>query len=310
MASIPHRAIDDLAHGQGGVVSRPQLSALGVQPASIAWAVRARRWRLVGRAVVVHRGELTRDARWWVAVIHAGPGALLCAWTAAEAQGLQRFERETVHVVVTRGHRMRALPWMKVHVSRRLKPEDLHPALALPQVRVARALIDMATWSSTPRKACAVLAAGVQQRLVTVQQLRDELDRAGKIRYHRLLGPVLHDIEGGSQALSELDLVRVCRTYGLPAPYQQGVRRDSKGRRRYLDAWWRRHDGRIVHAEVDGSAHVDVEHWWDDMDRQTDLAIADDALVVRLAAAALRAEPYEAARRIARALDITLTRAA
>lgn len=43
------------------------------------------------------------------------------------------------------------------------------------------------------------------------------------------------------------------------------------------------------------------------MDRQTDLAIAEDALVVRVAAAALRADPAAFARRLARALALTVT---
>lgn len=304
--TIPWKSVDELAAEQAGAVSRAQLRELGVAPASIAWAVRARRWQLVGRAVVTHRGALNRETRFWVATIHGGPDALLCAWTASESQGLVRFERETVHVVVRRGHRIRALPWMRVHESRRLRPEDQHPALRPPQVRAARAILDMAAWSGGARTACAVLAAGVQQRLTTVDQLRQELAQAGKIQFHRLLGAVLNDIEGGAQALSELDLLGLCREFGLPEPTQQQVRRDSQGRRRYLDAWWRRADGRVIHLEVDGSAHLDVDHWWDDMDRQTDLAIAEDALVIRVAAAALRIDRREVAVRIARALQVPL----
>ncbi len=197
---------------------------------------------------------------------------------------------------------------MKVHVSRRLRPEDAYGGRALPQVRPSRALIDMAAWSANPRTACAILAAGVQQRLVTPDLLRTELAGAGKVRFHRLMAATLHDIEGGSQALSEIDLVRLCRLYGLPEPFRQAVRRDSRGRRRYLDAWWRRADGRVVHLEIDGSVHLNPDVWWDDMDRQTDLAISEDALVVRVAAAALRADPIDVAKRLSRALGVPLIR--
>jgi hypothetical protein len=123
------------------------------------------------------------------------------------------------------------------------------------------------------------------------------------------MAATLYDIEGGSQALSEIDLVKLCRSYGLPEPFRQAVRRDSRGRRRYLDAWLRRRDGRVVHLEIDGSVHLNADVWWDDMDRQPDLAIAEDALVVRIAAAALRADPFDVAQRLSRALGVPLIRA-
>ena len=118
---------------------------------------------------------------------------------------------------------------------------------------------------------------------------------------------VLLDAEGGAHSLAEVDLGAISRRYGLPEPGRQAVRRDSSRRRRYLDGWYRRNDGRVVHVEVDGATHLDPRRWWDDMDRQTDLAIAEDALVVRVAAAALRADPAAFARRLARALALTVT---
>jgi hypothetical protein len=303
MPHVPHDAVDRLAAQQAGVLSRRQLADLGVTRHQIRDAVRARRWRLLGQVVVVHRGPLVGDARVWTAVLHLGPGAALAAWTAAEAAGLSGFSREAVHVIVPRGHRIRALPWMKVHESRRLREGDVRPT-GLPTVGVARAVIDMAAWGATSRGACAALAAVVQQRLTTVEQLRTELEAAGRINRRRLIAATLADIDGGSQALDEIDLVRLCRRYGLPTPQRQSKRKDSKGRVRYLDAWLRRADGRIVHVEVDGAVHLTALNWWDDMDRQTDLAIAEDALVVRLASVSLRIDQRGAALRIARALHL------
>ena len=62
----------------------------------------------------------------------------------------------------------------------------------------------------------------------------------------------------------------------------------------------------MVHLEIDGSVHLNVDVWWEDMDRQTDLAIAEDALVVRIAAAALRSDPFDVAKRLSRALGVPL----
>jgi len=304
MAATPLGLIDSLAATQDGVVSRAQLRELGVSRHQVRDAVRARRWRLVGHAVVVHRGQLTRQARWWVAVFHLGPGSMLAAWTAAEAAGLTGFTVDAVHVVVPRGHRIRALPWMRVHESRRLHADDRRQGTPLPQVRAARAVLDLASWSTKTRVGLAALAAAVQQGIVTVDQLRAELAVAGRITRARLIEKTLHDIEGGAQALSEIDFAVLCRRYGLPEPVRQVRRIDASGRTRYLDVWFRRADGRVVHVEIDGAVHLTPLNWWDDMDRQTDLAIAEDALVVRIASPAIYVDPADVARRVARALQV------
>ena len=46
-----------LASAQASIVSRAQLIASGVTPQDVRTQVRARRWRVVGRAVVLHRGD-------------------------------------------------------------------------------------------------------------------------------------------------------------------------------------------------------------------------------------------------------------
>jgi hypothetical protein len=63
MSSLSHETVDALAKEQDGVVSRRQLAELGITRHQIRDAVRGRRWRLVGHAVVVHRGPLEGPAR-------------------------------------------------------------------------------------------------------------------------------------------------------------------------------------------------------------------------------------------------------
>lgn len=195
-----------------------------------------------------------------------------------------------MHVVVANGARVHALPWMRVHVSRRIVEADLHPSRRPRQVRAARAVIDSAAWKSSPRLACALVAAAVQQRIATPEQLAQELSGAGMVRHRRVLASALQDIAGGSQALSEIDFVRICRKAGLPKPEQQVVRRDRDGRRRYLDARIRRPDGRVILVEVDGAMHLIVSRWWDDQSRSNDLVIEDGAIMLRFPAAVLRTD--------------------
>jgi hypothetical protein len=89
----------------------------------------------------------------------------------------------------------------------------------------------------------------------------------------RLMRTHLDDIAGGAQALSEIDLVRLCRTFGLEPPRQQQLRRSSDGRRRYLDCLWELSDGSKLLLEVDGAQHLSVGQWSRDMRRERSLVL-------------------------------------
>jgi hypothetical protein len=130
------------------------------------------------------------------------------------------------------------------------------------------------------------LAAGVQQRLTTAQRLLTELESAGAIRYRRLLKRALIDIAGGAQAVSEIDFLRFCRRHGLPRPTLQVVRHDASGRRRYLDATLVGPTGKVVRVEIDGSLHLLVRRYWDDMARGNELVIGGET-TLRFASVAI-----------------------
>ncbi|MGD0242715.1 MAG: DUF559 domain-containing protein [Streptosporangiaceae bacterium] len=84
--------------------------------------------------------------------------------------------------------------------------------------------------------------------------------------------------------MSELDLTRLVRRYRLPEPDRQAPRRDSAGRRRWLDAVW---EAAKLIVEVDGIHHLDVAQYWADMDRDNDFTL-DDYRVLRFPAVAVR----------------------
>jgi very-short-patch-repair endonuclease len=85
----------------------------------------------------------------------------------------------------------------------------------------------------------------------------------------------------------------------LPAPSGQVVRVDGEGRRRYLDLHWERYR---VTVEIDGGQHREVSAWWADMDRQNEVVLATDGVVLRFPALALRLFPERVAGQIRRAL--------
>jgi hypothetical protein len=110
--------------------------------------------------------------------------------------------------------------------------------------------------------------------LITVEALAGAVAAAPRTRHRAILLAAVRDIGQGAQALSEIDLARLCRRHGLPEPTRQAVRPDVRGQRRYLDAEWRRPNGRRVVAEVDGALHLVARRWWDDQFRQNELVIS------------------------------------
>jgi very-short-patch-repair endonuclease len=70
---------------------------------------------------------------------------------------------------------------------------------------------------------------------------------------------------------------------------------------RYLDAEWRRHDGRRVVAEIDGANHLEVRAWIDDQWRQNEIALAD-SILLRFPSTVVRNEPERVAEHLRRAL--------
>lgn len=277
-----------LADKQAGVLTRGQLRGFGFDWDRVETAVNTRRWRAIGRNVVVlDNAPLSTEQRLWVAVLLPGKLCALAGPTAAAVAGLDGFNTAQVHVVVAHGTHVAAPSWMKLHESRRFSADDVDVAAAPPRTHNARSVIDAATWSRSPRRACAVLCASVQQRVTTADRLAAELAAAGRIRHVSIMRAVLGDIAGGAHTLAEIDLGRLARRAGLAPPRRQRFRRDPDGRARYLDAEFELPDGSVLVVEVDGRGHLEVERWMDDLGRQNEVVI-DGRPVLRFASLTIR----------------------
>jgi hypothetical protein len=275
---------------------------------ALRWRVASGRWQQPCRGVVVaHSGPLTEKQRLWTVALWAGPDAALAGLTAAGLDGLIGFEDRKpairpVYVLAPVGRSVRRQPDripVVVHYSTMLGDVDVHPLRRPRRTRIARSLVDAAAWMATDRGARAILAAGVQQRLVRPGDLSRVVDANQRLYRRTLVKETLGDIEGGAQALSELDFTRlVVRQYGLPEPDRQRVRKDSGGKRRYLDAVW---EAAKVVVEIDGSQHMEAQQYWDDMNRDNDLRI-DGYTVLRFPSWLVRHHPEYVADRIKRAI--------
>ncbi|MCW2598739.1 MAG: hypothetical protein JWM02_568 [Frankiales bacterium] len=274
-------ALADVATEQCGVLRRSQFTAYGVSIEVIRSQLRAQRWQEVGPVVIaLHNGPLTPEQQTWAAMLSA-PGLVAVAGRhAASEYGLTSWDGPVPEIVVPRGHHLPALPFpVRVHESRRFAEEDVHPARSPYRTRLERSIIDAATWTPSPRAACGLLAAAVQQRLTQAERLAVALDKVGSVRHCAVMRAVLNDVAGGAQALSEVEFGRFLLRNGLPSPRRQVVRLDGAGRRRYLDVELEGTDGTVLHLELDGALHLLVATYWQDMDRGNEMVISGGRLL-------------------------------
>ncbi|MEV4825437.1 DUF559 domain-containing protein [Micromonospora sp. NPDC049274] len=285
---------------QDAVISLDQ-ARRHLSPKAIRHRVSSGRWRRAHRSVLItHNGPITVEQSRWIALLAAGPAALLGGLTAAHACGLRGYDSRIIHVLLPARHQIRAIPpGVRVHRTTLLPAADVHRLARPPRTRAARSLVDAAQWARTDAEARAIIAAGFQQRLVAGDDLHHVLGRLPRAHRRQLIHRTAVDVAGGSHSLAELEFLDLIRRAGLPEPSRQAVRRDAAGRRRYLDAWfekWR------VHVEIDGGQHLDPRTAWADMRRQNDLWLEGDR-VLRFPAWAIRADAAEVVRQLRTALE-------
>lgn len=289
------------------VVTKAALLASGFTEDAIRAQIDGGRWRqLTESAICLHNGPLTVPEQRLAAVLTAPWPVALCGVTGLSEWGVTGFEVSAVHMVVTRGTRVLPLPGVDVvvHESRRFSGEDVVVRAGRPPVtRLERSTVDAAAWSVSPLLASRLLVAPVQQRLCPPSRLVAELALAGQIRHGRLLRRLAADLDGGAQALSEVEFVRWCRRHGLPRPELQ-VRLDRRGRRRYLDARFR-HNGRVVLVEIDGGVHLSLASRWEDTAKDND-AVLDGLTSLRFPSVAIYRDDPRALEQLRRALGLVM----
>jgi very-short-patch-repair endonuclease len=296
-------SLSQLIEVQSRVARRDQLRAVGVTPSQIRSHIHGGRWRPLGSVVVVlHNGPLERLQQMWAGVLASGPDATLAALTALESAGLRNWLDPRVHVLLTRAAGIARSANLPVVVHRSAVAQE--PGVFVhrpPRSTVERAAIDAGSWLRNTRSCAGLLAAVVQQRLTTPARLMAALDKAGPIRHRRLIRLTIGDIEGGAEALSEIDFARFCRRRRLGTVVRQQVRVDVGGRRRYLDGELVGPNGKRLPFEIDGGIHMLAEQHASDLERQNELLIAK-SFPLRFTSYAVRWQQDRVADQVRRAL--------
>jgi very-short-patch-repair endonuclease len=264
--------------------------------------VAAKKWRAEHRGVyVTHNGPLTAPQRLWAASLAVGNGkpALLGGLSALHVLGLRRFESDAIHILLPPGRKDRdPPPAVRIHRTSRLPDEDTDWKADPPCTLAPRSVVDAAQWARTDKEARTIIAMSFQQRLVGGFQVHRALERFKVIKRRALIASTAADAMDGSETVTELDLLNLCREEGLPLPSRQVIRKDASGRQRYLDAYF---DEWGIRVEVDGAHHMEADQWWSDMQRHNDLSVRGEVLL-RFPAWMVRDEPAKVAAHLRQAL--------
>lgn len=166
-----------LIREQHGVLTRTQLAESGVSEATVRWQL-SRRWRILLPGVYqLDRARPTRAQREIAGLLAAGPKAALRGLSAARWWGVTSADPgDWVHVMVPPPRRTRRVAWLDI--ARSTIPDLAQQTRGPFQVcSPARAVLDAAQQSRSHDVAAAIGIEVVQRRLVTLDDLEEELCR-------------------------------------------------------------------------------------------------------------------------------------
>ena len=211
------------------MVTRAQLTELGLSPEAIRHRLRTGRLRRIMRGVyAVGRPDLDSHGRWMAAVLACGPRALLSHHSAAALLRIRTEGPGSIDVVVP-GHVARRRPGIRVHRQAGLGSSsgwsERWPAAGIvdriPVTGPVPTLVDLAMCISTAELEAAVNEAS-QRDLVDPETLREALDaippRPGVARLRRLLD---RDTFVLTETRLEQLFLPLARAAGLPLPQTQ-----------------------------------------------------------------------------------------
>ena len=227
-----------LAARQGGVVSHPQLRALGVSAAAIHRRVRAGRLHPRYRGVyAVGHAALNVTGLRWAAVLAYGPDGVISHASAGAAWAVRRSAAERIDVTVGSGGRMRRAG-VRLHRTRVMPADEVTRLAGLPITTPARTVLDLAASGLRGRKLESALDRAHLRGLLDFADLVRLLERyptrRGSPALRELLSRYMPDAFDVRSELEDL-VLELCDARGLPRP-QTNVVVEGKVR----DFYWPR----------------------------------------------------------------------
>jgi hypothetical protein len=188
-----------------GVITVRELERFGVPEATAYRRCRdGGPWQRLGPGIVVlHNGTPTWRQQLIAGLLHAGDHAVITGRAAMRLHGLRQGpEPDRVHLLIQHAHQVRSWGLFLIErTSRMPRPVEREGLAVAP---LCRAVLDEVRGMRDAREIAAVLAEPVQRRLLTPQQLLEELD-AGCRKGSSTPRAVLRAIEDGVRSAAEFD---------------------------------------------------------------------------------------------------------
>jgi hypothetical protein len=279
--------LGQLIKQQNLVVTRQQALDCGLHPGTLRRRAQAgERWQEILPGVYLTvTGTPTPAQRGTAATFYAGRGATLTGAAALRRHGM-RVRSDIVDVLIPANRRRQSTAFVVIHRTRRLPPYVCCAGpvqFALP----ARAVADAARGLHDLAEVRAVVAAAVQGRRCTVEQLEAEL-KGGPVHGSALFRAALGEVSQGARSGPEAVLLGLIKRGRLPVPLHNARLVLGKELIARPDAWWPDYG---VAVEVDSKEwHLTPESWEKTMRRHARLT-ALDILVLHFSPRQIRDEP-------------------
>ena len=293
------REIAELARRQHGRVALWQLLELGFGRGAVEHRLRAGRLHQLYRGVyAVGHDASGAHGRWMAAALAFGQDAVLSHASAAALWAIRPSASGLIDVTVP-GRSRHPRPGVRLHLVRRLHPDDVTVRAYIPVTSVPRTLLDLAEVASFRDLGRAVEAAE-RLRLFDLRAIEKLLQRSRGRHGLKALRAVIANYRPAPMTRSELEraFLEFCIAYGIPLPETNALVEGYE-----VDALWRA--ARLI-VELDSREfHDTVEAFERDRLRDAELQLAGYT-VLRITWRRLSQHPGEVAATLWRGLDSTL----
>jgi len=231
-------AVRALLRKQANLITRSQALASGLTTAALRHKLRPEGpWTAVLPGVyVLGSGQLTAAQREVAAVLYGGQGCVVTGLAALRQHGIDVPISDVVDLLIPESMKRRSVEYVHIHRTRKM-PKTFWRVGGIPYAPAARAVADAVWGKADARAVTALVAAAVQQRRCTVQELATEL-RAGPKQGSVALRSALAEVADGIRSVTEADLRKLIKTSGLPEPmYNPSLFVGGEFLAR-PDAWW------------------------------------------------------------------------
>ena len=260
----------DLLGRQHQVITRQQALAYGTDKNAVDRLIRpGGRWqRLLPGVYLTVTGTPTQNQREMAALLYAGPGGTLTGQAALRRHGMRTVPAQVIDVLIPAKRVRQSRGFVLLHQTLRLPPLVCYEG-PIQYALAARAVADAARAMKDLTSVRAIVAAAVQTRRCTIEQLDEEL-QAGPVRGSALLRAALAEVGLGTRSAPEAELFDLIRRGRLPAPILNPLLYAGDELLARPDAWWPAY---ALAVEVDSREwHLSPERWEETMRRHDRMA--------------------------------------